>query len=204
MALRVTGGILRGRAIRVPKMGVRPTQDRVRAAVFSSLAERIPGARILDLFAGSGAMGLEAYSRGAASVFWVETDRRVLAVLRVNISQLCAPGSAHDINGVSVRPETRVILDDVLRFVRTSEGRGPFDVIFADPPYDRDGEWQKKILCALSARSMLSASGLLILEISARVPVIAHPSWQLLKTKVYGETRTLMFQSMPSERGILS
>lgn len=203
MALRVTGGILGGRTIRVPKMGVRPTQDRVRAAVFSSLAERIPGARVLDLFAGSGAMGLEAYSRGAASVCWVESDRRVLAVLRQNIRQLCGPESGHGINRVSVRPETCVIMDDVLRFARKREGRGPFDIIFADPPYDRDGEWQKKILCALSAGSMLLASGLLMLEISARVPVLACAGWQLLKTKEYGETRILMFQRMTQERGML-
>jgi len=203
MALRVTGGILGGRVIRVPKTGVRPTQDHVRAAVFSSLAERIPGARVLDLFAGSGAMGLEAYSRSAASVCWVESDRRVLAVLRQNIRQLCGPESGNGVNGVSVRPETRVIMDDVLRFARKREGLGPFDVIFADPPYDRDGEWQKKVLCALSAGSMLSASGLLILEISARVPIMAHQVWQLLRTKVYGETRILVFQNMTSERGIL-
>ena len=187
MALRVTGGILGGRIIRVPKTAVRPTQDRVRAAVFSSLAERIPGARVLDLFAGSGAIGLEAYSRGAASVCWVESDRRVLVVLNDNIRQLCGPGAA-----AGLKPETRVVAADVLKFVQQRRESESFDLIFADPPYDHDGGWLKKILFALGMGSMLNAKGLLVMEVSARVPesVLAH--WPWVKTKIYGETRICM------------
>ncbi|MBU4428677.1 MAG: 16S rRNA (guanine(966)-N(2))-methyltransferase RsmD [Verrucomicrobia bacterium] len=189
MAIRITGGSLVRRFIRVPKSGVRPTQDRVRAAVFSSLAERIPGARVLDLFAGSGAMGLEAYSRGAASVCWVESDRRILAVLKDNIRQLCGPESAGGGDGLPARPEPLVVADEVLRFIRKKPVFGPFDIIFEDPPYDQDGEWLKKILYALSEVSILAPSGSLVIELSARISVVSLSGWKLLKTREYGETR---------------
>ena len=87
--MRVSGGALGGRRIEVPGGDrVRPTQDMVRQALFSSLAALVPECRFLDLFAGSGAVGLEAWSRGAAHVTWVERDPRTLAVLRGNVASL--------------------------------------------------------------------------------------------------------------------
>ena len=184
MAVRITGGMLGRRLIRVPKTGVRPTQDRVRAAVFSSLAERIPGARVLDLFAGSGALGLEAYSRGAASVCWVESDRRVLAVLQENVRQLCVP----------LAGDIQVVPDDVLRFIRGAPPGMAFDLIFADPPYDQDGGWLKNILYAISAGSILAPTGLLIVEVSARSAVVPWLGWRLVMMREYGETRICMLE----------
>ncbi|MFH1476034.1 MAG: 16S rRNA (guanine(966)-N(2))-methyltransferase RsmD [Verrucomicrobiota bacterium] len=178
MAIRITAGEWRGRLLQVPRGDVRPTQDRVRLAVFSSLADRVPGARVLDLFAGTGAYGLEALSRGAATVVWVENDRRVLTILRENVSILCGPD-----RGVAV------VSADVLRFLERGGGGAPYDLIFADPPYDRDGGWLKKILPALAERSILKSNGLLVMEQSAHVPAVTRAGWQQLKRRVYGETQ---------------
>ena len=182
MAIRITAGEWRGRLLRVPRGDVRPAQDRVRLAVFSSLADRVPGARVLDLFAGTGAYGLEALSRGAAAATWVENDRRVLAVLRENVEALCGPDAPGG-RGAAV------VAADALRFLARSGGDAPYDLIFADPPYDRDGGWLKKILSALTGRSILKSSGLLVMEQSAHVPAVSREGWQQLKCRVYGETQ---------------
>ena len=182
MAIRITAGEWRGRLLRVPRGDVRPAQDRVRLAVFSSLADRVPGARVLDLFAGTGAYGLEALSRGAAAATWVENDRRVLAVLRENVAALCGPDALGG-RGAAVVPA------DALRFLARGGGDAPYDLVFADPPYDRDGGWLKKILSALAGRSILKSSGLLVMEQSVHVPAVSQEGWQQLKRRVYGETQ---------------
>lgn len=178
MAIRITAGEWRGRQLKVPRGDVRPAQDRVRLAVFSSLADRVPGARVLDLFAGTGAYGLEALSRGAAAATWVEKDRRVLAVLRENVTTLCGPGQ-----------DKAVVSADALRFLERGGGDVSYDLIFADPPYDQDGGWLKKILSALTGRSILKSSGLLVMEQSVHVPAVNREGWQQLKRRVYGETQ---------------
>lgn len=189
MAIRITGGEWRGRRLRVPCGDVRPAQDRVRLAVFSSLADRVSGARVLDLFAGTGAYGLEALSRGAAAATWVENDRRVLVVLRENVEALCGPdpdsprGRDPEGRGVAVVPA------DVLRFLARGGGDAPYDLVFADPPYDQDGGWLKKILSALTGWSILKNNGLLVMEQSAHVPAVSQEGWQQLKCRVYGETQ---------------
>ena len=134
--MRVTGGIVGGRTVKVPRGDkVRPTQDRVRQALFSSLAARIPGSRFLDLFAGSGAVGLEAWSRGAALVCWVESDAKVFEVLQGNVVALCGSASGH-----AEEQEWRVIRSDVFRFLNGLQGAAGYDIVFADPPYDRVDE----------------------------------------------------------------
>ncbi|MDD5678050.1 MAG: 16S rRNA (guanine(966)-N(2))-methyltransferase RsmD [Kiritimatiellae bacterium] len=178
MAIRITAGEWRGRQIKVPCRDVRPSQDRVRLAVFSSLADRVAGARVLDLFAGTGAYGLEALSRGAAAATWVESDRRVLAILRENVATLCGPD-----------PAAGVVSAEALRFLERGGGDAPYDLIFADPPYDRDGGWLKKILSVLTGRSILKSNGLLVMEQSVHVPAVSHEGWQHLKRRVYGETQ---------------
>ena len=92
--MRLTGGEHSGRLLKVPADGTRPTQDKVRAAIYSSLAAAIPGARVLDLFAGTGALGLEAWSRGAAWVDWVESGPNALRALRDNLKALGVPPAA--------------------------------------------------------------------------------------------------------------
>ncbi len=178
MAIRITAGEWGGRLLKVPRGDLRPAQDRVRLAVFSSLAERVRGARTLDLFAGTGAYGLEALSRGAASAVWVENDRRVLEVLRENVTTLGGPGQAG-----------AVVFADALRFLERGAVDAPFDLIFADPPYDRDGSWLKKILSALTGRTILKSDGLLVMEQSVNVPEVSREGWQQLKRRVYGGTQ---------------
>lgn len=131
--MRIIAGTFRGRRLRtVADRQVRPTSDRVREAWFSIVGPRVPGARVLDLFAGSGALGLEALSRGAAHATFVETARAAQRVLRTNIADL----------GVEDRVAIRGV--NALRF---AAGLGPhaFDLAFADPPY-RSGD--ADLLCA--------------------------------------------------------
>jgi len=183
--MRIIGGTLRGRAIRPPRQGVRPSQDRVREALFSMLADRIRGARFLDLFAGSGAVGLEAWSRGAAAVCWVERDPRALLVLRATVSALC--GSNEGVVGM-----------DVPLFLKRRFAGGAFDVVFADPPYGRSGPaaWGVRLLAALAASPLLPPDGVFVLEQSAREAPGAHPAWRVLADRRYGDSRLRLYRRM--------
>lgn len=198
--MRVTGGKLRGQQIIVPKKSVRPTSDRVREGVFSSLAGVIPGARVLDIFAGSGALGIEALSRGGAFVCWVESDRKVFSILTENVRNLCEPmePGSHVDGADSVIPQTQVVLSDAMRFLRGTAPCTPFDIIFADPPYDTDGTWLKKLLPVLSDRSMLKQKGIFVMESRARGGVdtgsIVCEGWVLIQTRFYGDTQITVFQ----------
>ncbi len=121
--MRIVAGRWRGRRIEAPPgLDVRPTLDRVREAWMSILQRDIPGSRVVDLFAGSGALGLEALSRGAASAEFVEKDARTIRVLRKNIEALEAGDSL------------KIHRTDALKFVKTL-GRSEYDIAFADPPY---------------------------------------------------------------------
>ncbi|OLC43960.1 MAG: 16S rRNA (guanine(966)-N(2))-methyltransferase RsmD [Gemmatimonadetes bacterium 13_1_40CM_3_65_8] len=124
--LRIIAGEFKGRRLKVPSgRTVRPTGDRVREAWFSILQQAIPGARVLDLFAGSGALGFEALSRGAVSVDFVETRRSSLAILKANSEAL------------KVEDRVTIHRTDAVRFAERLEP-GQFDVAFADPPYASD------------------------------------------------------------------
>ncbi|MBP7830966.1 MAG: 16S rRNA (guanine(966)-N(2))-methyltransferase RsmD [Kiritimatiellae bacterium] len=194
--MRITGGILKGRLLKVPSGPLRPTQDKVRAALFSMLGASVAGARVLDLFAGSGALGLEAWSRGAAFVCWVDFDPGVLRVLRANVEALCAP----DGGAVEIRRA------DVLRFLAAGAGGPPFDLVLADPPYDREGgrQWLEKTLLALQAGPILAPEGLLAFEQGAGQAIPEHPGWNLLRDRTYGETRLLLYRRAAGETGEMS
>jgi len=122
--MRIIAGLAKGRRIAAPPgSDVRPTGDRVREALFSSLQALLPGASVLDLYAGSGALGLEAASRGAAHVTLVERDRRTLTVLRDNV----------EVVGL---PEVEVVAGEVTAILAGPPAPGaPFDLVLADPPY---------------------------------------------------------------------
>jgi 16S rRNA (guanine966-N2)-methyltransferase len=171
---------LRNRQLPDPSRAVRPTQDKVRQALFSVLRERVVGAGVLDLFAGSGALGLEAWSRGAAAVTWVEKDPGVVATLQETIRALCRDGGA-----------ARCVRADVLNFLRTAAG--PFEIVLADPPYG-SGALLEKVLRTLQARPILSPNGVVVLEQSAREAAPAAPGWSMQGKKTYGETQLLFFQ----------
>jgi 16S rRNA (guanine(966)-N(2))-methyltransferase RsmD len=122
--LRVSGGEARGRRLKAPK-NIRPTQDMVKQAIFNMVGPRIEGARVLDLFAGSGALGIEALSRGAAHVTFVDQQPRGLAILRQNLDALGFKERAHVVRG------------DVVRWLELSlDAVHSADFVFLDPPYD--------------------------------------------------------------------
>ena len=186
--MRVTGGVLRGRRVVVPGHGVRPTQDRVRAAMFCSLASRIPGCRFLDLFAGSGAVGLEAWSRGAGDVWWVERDPGIYAVLRKNVELLCRPDQGAD-------GTARAVLGDVFKWTKNA-GVGSFDLIFADPPYDRDPD-SAPARCvpeAIREAGLLARGGLLVVEEPAGRGDWETPSWRVVRDRDYGMSRLVFLE----------
>ncbi len=121
--MRIIAGVAKGRRLNGPTgRATRPFLERAREAVFSSLGALVENAAVLDLFAGTGSLGLEAMSRGAATVTFVERDRNALAVLRRNIEAVGLGGT--------------VVAGDVERFVASSTGEGAYDLAFVDPPYD--------------------------------------------------------------------
>lgn len=177
--VRVSGGELRGRGLAVPP-GARPTEGRVREALFSIWGERTLGARILDLFAGSGVVGIEAAGRGALEVWAVDDDARAARTIAENAERL-APGA------VTVR---RMRLPAGLARL----GGRPFDLVFADPPYAFTG--YAALLAAVAP--ILAADGEVVVEHSARLepPVEAGP---LVRTDVrrYGESGLSFYRRRP-------
>ena len=122
---RVIAGTARGIRLEAPGPGTRPLADRVKQTLFAILEPDLPGARVLDLFAGSGAAGIEALSRGAASAAFVEHDAGAAKVIAANLARAHLAG-----------PNAVVVRDDALRWLGR-KGAGPFDVVIVDPPYDR-------------------------------------------------------------------
>jgi|GEM_PF-53184 len=189
--MRITGGIFRGRQIKVPSGNCRPTQDMVRQAMFSMIGPRVEGARFLDMFAGSGVVGLEALSRGARSACWIESDRRALSVLKENVERIYP-----DAKSSAGRSSLRFIGGNVLTFLQKGLENQKFDLIFADPPYDRNEEkgWVGRILDILASVDVLAPGGLFIMEQSSKEGFGGESgSWALVRDKVYGSTRLRFF-----------
>ncbi len=185
---------MRGRLIKTPKGDdVRPTQDMVRQAVFSSLAERIPGASFLDLFAGTGAVGLEAWSRGAARIDWVEGGAKAFPVLQSNLETLCGGAS-----GNTGDQEWRATRSDVFRFIEGLRGAQRYDLIFADPPYDRPGtaNWAGRLLNILAAGGILADDGVFVMEQSREETEARHFAWDIMTSKMYGGTRVTLYRKL--------
>jgi 16S rRNA (guanine966-N2)-methyltransferase len=167
--------------LHVPRDGVRPTSDRVREAVFSSLGERVPGAVVLDLFAGTGGLGLEAASRGAASVVFVEKARPALISLERNLATFR--------QGREIPARTRVLRGDVFAQLAGLAGSG-FTLVFADPPY---GDAAQRLLDDPRLPAVLGEGGVLVLESATRDALVAGPGWQTLREAEYGDTRVSFF-----------
>ena len=149
--MRVIAGAMKGRRLESPKSpAVRPTSDKVRGAIFNILAPDMEGARVLDLFAGTGALGIEAFSRGAVSVVFVESDRRVAAALLLTLHAFKA-GTSDVIAGDSLRTVERL----------AAEGRS-FDVIFLDPPYGQG--LAAAVVARIAASGLLANGGTLVAE----------------------------------------
>lgn len=172
--MRVIAGAAKGRRlVTAPGVNTRPTADRVKEALFSVLVSRISGARVLDAFAGSGALGLEALSRGADSALFMERDGAALKALRRNIEACALPGAS-------------LWAGDALRLLKKLPP-GQLDVAFLDPPYNLG--LLNKALAMVAAGGLLAEDGLAIAESSAQNSEFALPEgWEIFKYSVYGDT----------------
>jgi 16S rRNA (guanine966-N2)-methyltransferase len=158
--------------------GTRPTTDRVRESLFNVLTARLDlaGTAVLDLYAGSGALGLEALSRGAASAVFVESDRRAAAVIADNVRTLGAAGA--------------VVHCGQVASVLAAGAATPADVVFADPPYEVASADVEAVLAVLADHGWLAAGAIAVVERSASSPVLTWPAgWTAGKDRRYGDTR---------------
>lgn len=191
---RIIGGFAGSLPLAVPRTGTRPTTDRVREAIFSALEARdaLDGARVLDLYAGSGALGLEAASRGAAHVTLVDRSEAATRVARENTARVrrAAPRGSEPVVVISSQP--------VQSFLGGS--RGPWDVVFLDPPYELGGAELRHDLEGV-ARS-LAPDGTVVVERSARDRA---PEWpdglELERRRDYGETALYWLRAAAPEPG---
>ena len=180
--MRISGGDARGIRLKAPK-GARPTSERVRQAVFSSIAARLPDARVLDLYAGSGAYGLEAISRGAASAVFVDADAQATSLCTQNAR---ATGFADRV---------RVRRTSVERYLRRDARRdGPFDLAFVDPPYAKDARLDP-LVDALADGALVICEGRWR---SDRPPDVR--GLVVEADRRYGDTRIVMLARGPSEQ----
>ena len=181
--MRVTGGVLGGRLLRVPGGGaIRPTQDRVREALFSMLQGELAGAVFLDLFAGTGSAGLEALSRGAAAATFVERHPAHVAALRGNLEMAVALGPA------------TVVRADAYRWLAAYRGEG-FTIGFADPPYALGEEkGYASVLSTLAGRGVIRPGGRFVAEMTAVQRAEETPGWLLLRDRIYGKTRLCVWR----------
>jgi len=187
--MRVIAGSAGGIRLAVPKRGVRPTMDRVKAAIFSSLGDAVIEARVLDLFAGSGALGIEALSRGASSVVFVEGDGQSAEIIERNLAKTKLKG--------------RIRQQDVFDFLRHASGAELFDIVFADPPYEKteDGErFTEKLLANEELARLVDPGGIFVLE---KRPGEALPDttlWRVIRQKTYGATEVLFLSGVGSQK----
>jgi 16S rRNA (guanine966-N2)-methyltransferase len=180
--IRVIGGILRNSRIEVPDLpGLRPTSDRVRETLFNWLQPVIEGSRCLDLYAGTGALGIEALSRGAAAVTFVEREPRLAAALKANLARLKMPGD--------------VVGDDAARWLRGPAR--PFDLVLLDPPFALDA-WADTAW-ALEEKGWLSAHGWIYVE-SPRGAAFALPgNWLPYRQGQAGEVAYALYRRTPAD-----
>jgi len=180
--LRIVGGEARGRPLRaVPGRGTRPTADRVRQSLFDLLGQRMDGLRVLDLFAGTGALALEALSRGAAHAVLVESDPRACAVIEQNLATLGYGDRARLL---------RAGLPDALGRLRGSR----FDLVFSDPPYALRAA--QSTLDSLAANGLLEPGARVVLEMDRREPApVPPPPLAAGGERRYGDTRLLILSA---------
>jgi 16S rRNA (guanine966-N2)-methyltransferase len=210
--MRVIAGSAGGVRLAIPNRGVRPTMDRVKAAIFSSLGDMVIGARVLDLFAGSGALGIEALSRGAASALFVEEDPRSAEIVERNLAK--------------TRLKAAVRQQDVFDFLRqvsrleaavsAAGGLAPaplrhrvkekFDIIFADPPYQKteSGErFTEKLLTNEALPQLLVANGLFVLEKRPGENLSVTELWRIARQKTYGATEVLFLSAIGNRQSAI-
>jgi 16S rRNA (guanine966-N2)-methyltransferase len=184
--MRIIAGSAKRREIKVPNAVVRPTTDRTREALFSMIHSYVDGAKVLDLFAGAGSLGLEALSRGAASCDFVDMNKICTKVVNENLTVL-------DLRGGSV------VTADVLAHVKRA--RGEYDLIFADPPYYKqagDRDFVSEILAEENLTQILAKDGLLVVEVDSQHSPNIPASWKQLDQRRYGSCAIIFLQKVES------
>ncbi|CPR12632.1 methyltransferase [Mycobacterium bohemicum DSM 44277] len=182
---RIIGGVAGGRRIAVPPRGTRPTTDRVRESIFNIVSARrdLDGLAVLDLYAGSGALGLEALSRGAASAVFVESDARAAAVIADNIKALGLAGGA--------------LRRGAVASVLAAGAEAAVDLVFADPPYDVDAGEVEATLAALTDGGWVREGTIAVVERAANGAPLNWPAgWSVWPGRVYGDTRLELAQRL--------
>jgi 16S rRNA (guanine(966)-N(2))-methyltransferase RsmD len=188
--MRVIGGTVRGRRLAAfSGSNIRPTSDRVREALFSILYSRtgsLEGLRVLDVFAGSGALGIEALSRGAAAAWFIDSAAQARRTIAENLERCGFTAKA------------RILEADVLKALQGLPGEMSFDLIFLDPPYGR--EWPKRILALIDARGVLAGQGLVCLETGVADKVPPHAGGlSCFEQRRYGSTMLHFFHRDANE-----
>jgi 16S rRNA (guanine966-N2)-methyltransferase len=186
---RIIGGDFRGRSIKVPDAETRPTSSRVREAIFSSVEHAVSGLddlRVLDLFSGSGAFGIESISRGAAEAVLIEKDLRAADTLHTNVANF----------GIK---NARVVIADAFTDVAQKSGRGTFDVVFIDPPYSFEDQDVDTLIANLVQNDWLNEYAVIVVERGSRSQVQWPESVEELRKKVYGDTSIWYGQYLTNE-----
>ena len=175
--IKVIGGTYRSRVLETPEEGTLPTKNMVREAMLSSLGDRIEGAKVLDLFAGSGALGIEALSRGASSCLFVEKSPKAAKIVEKNLSSL---------------KETKGVVwncDYLVAFSRMKQEGKRFDIVFLDPPYAMKESYQEAV-DSLLGNDLLGEEASLILEYEGEIP-FTNKSFPFERHYKYGKTHVL-------------
>lgn len=180
--IRITGGSARSRFLVSPKgLDVRPTASRVREAIFNVVGPRVAGARVLDLYAGVGTLGLEALSRGAERVVFVERAAACAALIRANLERL------------DLAARGRVVCGDTMRFLERPGPDAPFDLAFVDPPY-RTGALPR-LLPLIFGADIISGTGLVVVEHGTDEGLPEGSGWTVGRTYTYGKTAVTLVQA---------
>jgi 16S rRNA (guanine966-N2)-methyltransferase len=182
--MRVISGLAGGIPLAAPKTDIRPTMDRVKGAIFSSLEPGLAGSRVLDLFAGAGTLGIEALSRGAKEVVFVEKESRAAEVIRRNL------GKTRLIGGF-------LQVADVFSYLDGLAPKGAFDFIFADPPYAKkpgERDFTPELMASQALADALAPGGIFILEKIPGQKLPLGTRWALVRERRYGATEVALLR----------
>jgi 16S rRNA (guanine966-N2)-methyltransferase len=184
--MRVVAGTARGIPLMSPGTDLRPTMEVVKNAIFNSLMEVVPDAPILDLFAGSGGLGIEALSRGAASCVFVEENKAAIDAIRKNLAKTKLTGGT-------------IVTADVMTWLAKSAPVAAFHVIIADPPYAKypgERDFTPELLASEGLRKALVPGGLFVLEHLPGVTLPLEGRWECLRQKRYGATEVALLRAL--------
>lgn len=183
--MRIIAGLAGGIPIQVPKTTTRPTTDRVRESLFSTLGTMVEDARVLDLYAGSGSLGIESLSRGAGSAVFVDESRQACRIIQANLEK------------TDLADKATVVASETCRFLDRPRPEASFDLVFADPPYARNRELEEALTRFFhhdQLPALLSPEGLLVLETSSRSAPLQCDQFARVSEKTYGETRLTYYR----------